>query len=270
MTDAEPTLDLARAVSVEQGSTQERRQTALGVVAHGRANHGRGPHATGDPGRELKWDDNRVSWRVRLSNEVNDLPRRIGYGFGPRWLSSMRRAWVLLRHRHADVRFLGPVHIGPGFSLHIPHRGSFVVGPGVEFRRGFRAEVDGDGRISIGADSVFTYSVLLQCSTTIDIGKRCALGQSTIVVDGQHRFRDLDRPMQQQGYDFTPIRIGDDATIMSKVTVMASVGERAVVAANAVLTNPAPAYTVMAGVPARPIDYFGPPGEEPPGWDPVR
>ena len=73
----------------------------------------------------------------------------------------------------------------------------------------------------------------MKCSTTIEIGRRCMFGQSTIiVVDGNHRFRELDRPMLEQGYDFAPVRIGDDATITSKCTIMADVGERAFIGAN--------------------------------------
>jgi UDP-2-acetamido-3-amino-2,3-dideoxy-glucuronate N-acetyltransferase len=70
--------------------------------------------------------------------------------------------------------------------------------------------------------------------------------------------------MLEQGFDFHPIRIEDDATITTKCTIMAGLGRRAFVGANAVVTRPVPAYTVVAGVPARPIDYFGPPGLEPP------
>ena len=86
-----------------------------------------------------------------------------------------------------------------------------------------------------------------------------------MVVDGQHRFRDLDRPMVHQGYDFTPIVIEDHATITTKCSVMARVGRRAFVGANSVVTRPVPPYTVAVGAPARPIDYFGPPGQEPEG-----
>ena len=197
----------------------------------------------------------------RISRLVRDVPRAVGYYHGPRLMSWLRKRWVLLRHPHADIRFEGQVYLGPGFSLHIPREGSFVVGPGVEFRRGFRAELEG-GRITIGAGSVFTYDVLMQCSTTIDVGERCMFGQATIVVDGNHRFRDLERPMLEQGYDFTPIHIGDDATITTKCTIMADVGERAFVGANAVVTRPVPPFTVAAGVPARPIEYFGPPDRE--------
>lgn len=192
------------------------------------------------------------------------LPIWLGYKAGPRAMSRLRKWWVLARNPHATIRFTEPVYLGPGFSLHMPEGGSFLVGPGVEFRRGFRAELSAGAEIVIGTASVFTYSVLIQCGTSIHIGERCMFGQSTMVVDGNHRFRDLDRPMLAQGYDFRPIRIDDDATITTKCTIIADVGERAFIGANSVVTRPIPPYTVAVGLPAKPIDYFGPPGMEPP------
>jgi acetyltransferase-like isoleucine patch superfamily enzyme len=200
---------------------------------------------------------------ARIRNFVRWLPFKIGYLHGPRIMSRLRQRWVLLRNPHADIRFGKRVMLGPGFSLFIPGEGSFIVGDDVEFRRDFRAEVSGDGRVTIGSGSVFTYSVLIQCSTTIEIGERCMFGQTTILLDGQHRFRDLTRPMLEQGYDFHPLRIEDDAVITTKCTIMASVGQRAFLGANSVVSRPIPAYTVAVGAPARAIEYFGPPGGEP-------
>ncbi len=152
----------------------------------------------------------------------------------------------------------------------MPAGGTFVAGPYVEFRRGFHAELAGpEARIVIGAFSVFSYYVLIQCTTSIEIGERAMFGQSAILVDGNHRFRDLDKPMLEQGYDFRPIKIEDDVTTTTKCTIINSIGMRAFVGANSVVTQPIPAYTVAAGVPARVIDYFGPPGEEPPGFKPA-
>jgi acetyltransferase-like isoleucine patch superfamily enzyme len=194
----------------------------------------------------------------RLREALRWMPQRIGYVHGPRLMSWLRKQRVLLTHPHADIRFGRGVYIGPGFSLHIPGPGTFVAGDRVEFRRGFRAEVEGTGRITIGADSHITYYVLMQCTTSIDIGERCMFGQSTIVVDGQHRFRDLTRPMLEQGYDFTPVTIADDVTVTTKCTIMADIGTRAVVGANSVVSRPVEPYTVVVGAPAREVDYFGP------------
>lgn len=187
----------------------------------------------------------------------------LGYRRGPRLMSYLRQRWVILRHPDADIRFGRDVYLGPRFSLFIPEQGTFIVGDGVEFRRDFRAEVSGRGRVTIGCGAVFTYSVLVQCTTTIHIGERCQFGQATILIDGQHRFRDLDRPMLEQGYDFHPLRIENDAVITTKCTIMADVGTRSFIGANSVVSKPIPPYTVAIGAPARVIEYFGPPGGEP-------
>ncbi len=196
-----------------------------------------------------------------LLSRARRAPVAIGYFRGPLLMSRLRKRWVLARNPHANIQFGSGTYLGPGFSLHMPFGGTFVTGEGVEFRRNFRAELGGpDSSIRIGTRSVCTYDVLMQCGTTIDIGERCMFGQATIVIDGNHRFRELDRPMLEQGYDFRAIRIEDDATITTKCTIIADIGTRAFVGANAVVTRPVPAYTVAAGVPARPVDYFGPDG----------
>jgi acetyltransferase-like isoleucine patch superfamily enzyme len=199
----------------------------------------------------------------RLRPLVRSLPTRIGYELAPRLMSELRKRWVVLRHPGAEIHFGRDVFLGPGFGLYMPAPGAFIVGDRTEFRRDFFAEITGGGRVTIGADCVFTYSSLIQCTTTIDIGDRCQFGQTSIVFDGHHRFRDLTKPMLEQGFDFHPLRIEDDVTTTSKCTIMADIGKRAFVGANAVVSRPIPAYTVAVGAPARPIEYFGPPDEEP-------
>ncbi len=179
-------------------------------------------------------------------------------------MSEFRKRWVLFRHPHADIRFGRGVYLGPGFSLHMPDSGTFIAGDNVEFRRNFRAEVVGDGRVEIGAGSYLTYDVIIACSTTIKIGERCGLAQSTFIADGNHRYRDLQTPFLAQGYEFRPVELEDDVQVHSKCTILASIGTRTVIGANAVVTKPLPPYTLAAGVPARVLDYFGPPGGEPP------
>jgi acetyltransferase-like isoleucine patch superfamily enzyme len=134
-------------------------------------------------------------------------------------MSWLRKRWVMFRHPHAGIEFRAPVYLGPRFSLDMPRGGTFIVGAGVEFRRGFRAELRGPGaRITIGAGSAFTYDVVLQCSSSIEVGAHCMFGQATIVVDGNHRFRELDRPLSEQGYELSPVRIADHVLVTAKCT----------------------------------------------------
>jgi acetyltransferase-like isoleucine patch superfamily enzyme len=179
-------------------------------------------------------------------------------------MSRLRRWWVIARHPHATIRIHPTAYLGPRFSLHITGPGTFEAGRYTQFRRGFRAELEGRGRISFGAGCVCTYDVLMQCTTSIDIEDEVMLGQSCFVVDGNHRFRDPDVPMLSQGYDYQPVRIGKGAAVTSKCSLMADLGERAFIGANSVVTRPIPPYCVAVGAPARVIDYFGPPGGEPP------
>jgi acetyltransferase-like isoleucine patch superfamily enzyme len=207
-----------------------------------------------------------VSTLRRLAERpVKRLVWVLAYGKGPRAMSRLRKWWTLVKNHQANIHFSEPVYLGPGFSLHMPQGGTFIVGPGVEFRRRFRAEIGPQGRVAIGAGCYFTYDVIITCDTSIEIGERCGLGQSTYVADGNHRYRDLTKPFLEQGYDYRPITIEDDVQIHSKCTIVNSIGKRAIIGANAVVTRPIPAYCVAAGVPAHVIDYYGPEEERPEG-----
>jgi acetyltransferase-like isoleucine patch superfamily enzyme len=194
-----------------------------------------------------------------LKHRLFYLPRDLNYGYGPLIASRLRKWWVLARHPHADIRFTEPVYLGPGFSLYIPEPATFHVGAGVEFRRNFRAELGAGAVVTIGAGTRFTYDPVIQCGQRVEIRERCMVGQSTLLVDGNHRFRDLGKPMLEQGYEFSPVVLEDDAVLTTKCTVVgARVGERAFVGAGAVVVDDIPAFSVAVGAPARVVDSFGP------------
>ena len=178
------------------------------------------------------------------------------YRTAPRYASEFRRAQILFTHGHCRVKFNGPVRLGPGFHLDIPDSGSFIVGSGVDFRRGFVCEISGEGVVKIGDGSIFTSNVLIQCSTSIEIGERFAFGQSVLIVDGYHRYEGTDSHWLDQGYDYRSIRIGNGAGISDKCTIQADIGERAMIASHSVVNRPIPPFSVAAGCPARVIRRF--------------
>lgn len=181
--------------------------------------------------------------------------------------SRIRQLAVTATHLHCRVEFRGPVYLGPGFHLHIPDRGELVVGTGVEFRRGFVCEISGRGRVTIGDGSIFTSDALIQCTTSIEIGERAIFGQALQIADGSHRFRDWTKHLLDQGYEYKPVTIGDNAVIHSKCTIVADIGASAVIGANSLVNKPVPAYCLAGGVPARVLEYFGPPESRPPELD---
>lgn len=195
--------------------------------------------------------------------ELRRLPWLLRYRTGARAASSLRRLALYATHQHADVDFGPHTWLGPRFALSIPEQGSFRTGTGVEFRRDFYCEVGGTGAVTIGDGSIFTGAAMVQCSTSITIGRRCVFGQSTMMADGNHRWRDHTRHLLDQGYDFHPLVIADNAVVMTKCTVLASVGAGSVVAAHSVVTRDVPPYCLVGGVPARVLEYFGPPDLQP-------
>ena len=189
---------------------------------------------------------------------IGRLAHRFEYRVGRRLMSLLRQRWVIFRHPDATIRFGRRVYVGPGFSVDIPGNGTLIVGDDCEFRRNCRVEIVGDGRVTIGNGSYLTYNVILACSRSIAIGERCGIGFNCGVYDATHRFRDITIPFLEQGYKYHPITISDDAQIHSSSVILADVGTRAVVGANSVVREPVPAYTLVAGAPAEPVDYFGP------------
>lgn len=190
---------------------------------------------------------------------------RLVYRWAPRLASRLRQRWAILKNPQAHVSFGRDCSLGPGFSLHMPHGGSFVVGDSVDFRRGFRAEISG-GRVTIGNHCVFSYYSLIQCTTSMDIGDRAMFGQSSILVDGNHRLKEVSRVIWNAGFEFRPLKIANDVTALTKVTIINDIGTKSVVAANSVVNKPVPPYSIVGGVPAKLIDYFGPPELMPPEW----
>ena len=142
--------------------------------------------------------------------------------------------------------------------------GKLKIGPNVRFHSGRTNYVGGDRRMAIWVGP----------RGTLEIGKGCALSNSTIVC--QERIEILDETFIGGGCDIfdndfhalspearisgtpgvsAPIKIGPKAFLGSNVLVLkgVTIGEAAVVGAGSVVTKDVPAGEIWAGVPARPL-----------------
>ena len=85
------------------------------------------------------------------------------------------------------------------------------------------------------------------------IGRNTLLGSGVHIISGkrQHRFDDPDLDIKDQGGVLEKIAIGEDCWIGNGALILANVGTKCVVGAGSVVVDEMPAYSVVAGNPAK-------------------
>ncbi len=122
------------------------------------------------------------------------------------------------------------------------------------------------GNVTIGRNcSIQAYSNIVGYGTPdspgglIAIGNDVRIASHAILIAGNHRFADPDKPIRMQGVEFAPITIEDDVWIAGRVNITAGVtiGRGSVIGGGSVVTKDIPPYSVAVGVPARVIRRRG-------------
>ena len=107
-----------------------------------------------------------------------------------------------------------------------------------------------DAGITIGDDTYLGHSVHVHALAPVWIGSRCVLADGVLLNSGDH-----SRADRHDVVPTGPISVGDDVFIGQNAIVLGgvSIGDRATVAAGAVVTRDVEPDAVVAGVPARPL-----------------
>lgn len=130
-------------------------------------------------------------------------------------------------------------------SVHRYARGGTVsLGRRVELYEGVRFNLQSAGaKIEIGDDTFVNYRSEFWATSSIKVGRRCAISAHVVILDDDHH----------SGTPAAPVVIGDDVWIGIRATVLRGViiGDGAIVAAGSVVTRSVPPRTLVAGVPAK-------------------
>ena len=112
------------------------------------------------------------------------------------------------------------------------------------------------GHIRIGNDSWVGPFCLLYGNGGIEIGNHVMVAAHTSINTVSHHAERTDTPMSEQGTYLDPVAIEDDVWIGLHAVILQglTIGKGAIVGAGAVVTRSVPAYSVVAGVPARVVD----------------
>ena len=165
------------------------------------------------------------------------------------------RYWrfLIFKLRSPHVVTEGFVFLGKGVSLYARRGyGRLVLGRWVHIGQGNAIRCH-EGTLRIGDKCVFGKDNTVNAYLDVEFGAATIVADWVYVCDFDHNFEDVTRPIKDQGIVKTPVRIGPDVWLGTKVTVLrgVSIGRGCVVAANAVVNKDLPAFSVAVGVPAR-------------------
>ena len=165
------------------------------------------------------------------------------------------RYWRLLRFRLANphVVLRGMVFLGRRVELHArAGYGRLEIGRWVHIGDGNSIRCH-EGSLRIGDKVVFGKDNTVNCYLDVEIGAATIVADWVYVTDFDHRISDVHVPIKDQGIVKTPVRIGSDCWIGTKVSVLRGtrIGHGSVLGAHAVARGEIPAYSIAVGAPAR-------------------
>jgi acetyltransferase-like isoleucine patch superfamily enzyme len=198
-----------------------------------------------------------------LVRSVEDLRRRWKDHPSLTWPDRMRRVRSVLADRARAVVYLRDAEVGAGIrvsgKLKIANWGSLTIGDDCTFRAPVTPIdifVGPDANLSVGNGVRFHSGDTISALMRVEIGDRVQIGPHVSIHD--NAFHDLyDRAKTPES---EPVIVEDDVWLASKCTLLPGVriGRGAVVGAHALVTADVEPFTVVGGVPARPIMRLDP------------
>jgi acetyltransferase-like isoleucine patch superfamily enzyme len=162
------------------------------------------------------------------------------------------RAFALLERQLAGPLPKSVVVLGPAF---VDGTGAIALGERCYLYPDLHLETREQASIAIGDDCVISRGAHLVAMAGITVGAGSMIGEYSSLRDANH-VRSAGIPLRHAGHSARPIMIGREVWIGRGVTVLGGVtiGDGATVGANAVVTRDVAAHSVVAGVPAKPIE----------------
>ncbi len=163
----------------------------------------------------------------------------------------LRFFWWRMRNRHVITE--GFVFLGRRVELSARKGyGRLVVGRWVHIGDGNSLRCH-EGNFRIGDKCVFGKDNTFNGYLDIEVGAATIVADWVYVCDFDHVYDDIHVPIKDQGIVKSPVRIGPDCWVGTKVTVLrgVTIGHGSVLAAHTVVNRDVPAMSVVVGVPGR-------------------
>ena len=130
--------------------------------------------------------------------------------------------------------------------------GAFVEANNFDLHAGGTLVVMKDAHLNLGKNNYINRNSTLVCSQEISLGEHVIIAQNVIIRDSDiHHIIDDDKELPNSA----PIHIGNNVWIGTGAIILkgVNIGDGAIIAAGAVVTNDVPEHSVVAGNPAKVI-----------------
>jgi acetyltransferase-like isoleucine patch superfamily enzyme len=110
-----------------------------------------------------------------------------------------------------------------------------------------------EGSLRLGDKVVFGRDNVINCYIDIEFGESALMADWCYVCDFDHKMDNIELPIKDQGIAKTPVRIGPDTWIATKVTILrgTTIGRGCVLGAHAVVKGDIPDFSIAVGSPAK-------------------
>ncbi len=174
-------------------------------------------------------------------------------------LLTAQNAARLLRYGQLRLRRRGVqghrFNIDRRSDLRVARTASLVTGRAVSFGPDFTGHFHERSSAVLGSQVWFSRGCTLTVHQSVTIGDNCIFGEYVSIHDENHVMGSDDVPITDRGFRTQPVVIGRNVWVGAKATVLSGVtiGDNAVIAANAVVSRDVEPGVVVGGVPARVI-----------------
>lgn len=125
---------------------------------------------------------------------------------------------------------------------------SFKCGKNVTWRRRFSILIDNKcAQLEIGDNCFFNNDCSINVLNRVTIGEGTILGENVKIYDHNHRFKNKDSAIKEQGFTIGETQIGTHCWIGSNVVILkdAVIGDNCVIGAGSIVAENIPANSMV-------------------------
>lgn len=123
----------------------------------------------------------------------------------------------------------------------------FSVGKNTTFRPGFGIYLEKGATIKIGSNCFFNRGCSINALKNIEIGDNTIFGENVKIYDQNHRFKDKDKLIRDQGYSIDEVKIGKNCWICTNAVILkgVTIGDNSVIGAGCIIYKDVPPNSIV-------------------------